>query len=163
VTPAKAGGVEPGSALVGARLRAYLTFLNGRLTENNRDSQSATNVWDRRLVTGINDTESDSELVTFSVTNARAISGKSLFALVDVEMQIAGVSFTILGVQARNAPNGSTSVHLPTYRDTDGAWRSSIRLPDELREPLGDAVLEFLVEEGLARRKYDAAAAAGRY
>jgi hypothetical protein len=115
------------------------------------------------LVTSTDDAQSDCALMTFSVTNARAISGKSLFALVDVEMQIAGVHFAILGVQARNAPNGCTSVHLPTYRDTDGAWRSSIRLPDELREPLCDAVLEFLVDEGLARRKYDAAAVlAGR-
>jgi hypothetical protein len=78
--------------------------------------------------------------------------------LVDVEMQIAGVWFAILGVQARNAPNGRTSVHLPTYRDTNGTWRSSVRLPAELHEPLCDAVLEFLVDEGLARRKFDAAA-----
>jgi hypothetical protein len=105
--------------------------------------------------------KSDSELVTFSVTNARAISGKNLFALVDVEMQIAGVCFAVLGVQARNAPNGSTSVHLPTYRDTDGTWRSTVRLPKELHEPLFDAVLEFLVDEGLARPKYDAIAARG--
>jgi hypothetical protein len=30
-----------------------------------------------------------------------------------------------------------------------------IRLPDELREPLCDTVLEFLVDEGLACRKYE--------
>jgi hypothetical protein len=95
VTPAKAGGIEPGHALVGARLA-----------------------------------------------------------------RIAGVSFTILGVRARNAQNGYTSVHLPTYRDIDGTRRSSIRLLEELREPLSDAVLEFLVDEGLACRKYSAAAAA---
>ena len=69
-------------------------------------------------------------------------------------------SFTILGVRARNAQNGYTSVHLPTYRDIDGTRRSSIRLLEELREPLSDAVLEFLVDEGLACRKYSAAAAA---
>jgi len=57
-------------------------------------------------VLGKDDPESESALVMFTVTNARAISGKSLFALVDVEMQIAGVCFAILGVQARNAPNG---------------------------------------------------------
>jgi hypothetical protein len=63
-------------------------------------------------------------------------------------------------VQARNAANGCTSVHLPTYRDTDGASRSTVRLPAELCEPLCDTVLEFLMEEGFARRKYDAAATA---
>jgi stage V sporulation protein G len=110
-------------------------------------------------VTGEDDGLFDSALVTFSVTNARSISGKFLFALVDVEMQIAGVSFAVLGIQARNAPNGCTSVHLPTYRDTNGEWRPSVWLPEELREPLADAVLAFLVDEGLARRKYDAFAA----
>jgi hypothetical protein len=105
-----------------------------------------------------NDSKSDFALVTFSVANARAIAGKDLFALVEVEMQIAGVCFAILGVQARNAPDGHTSVHLPTYRDTNGTWRSSVRLPAELHEPLCDAVLEFLVDKGLARRKFDAAA-----
>jgi hypothetical protein len=110
-------------------------------------------------VTGKDDGQFDCALVTFSVANARAISGKFLFALVDVEMHIAGVSFAILGIQARNAPNGCTSVHLPTYRDTNGEWRSSVRLPEELHEPLADAVLAFLVDEGLARRKYDASAA----
>jgi hypothetical protein len=110
-------------------------------------------------VTGNDDGQFDCALVTFSVANARAISGKFLFALVDVEMHIAGVSFAILGIQARNAPNGCTSVHLPTYRDTNGEWRSSVRLPEELHEPLADAVLAFLVDEGLARRKYDASAA----
>jgi hypothetical protein len=92
-------------------------------------------------VVGKDDAGSESALVSFAVTSARAISGKSLFALVDVEMQIAGVCFAILGVQARNAPNGC----------------SSVRLPEELCGPLGDAVLEFLMDEGLARRKFDAA------
>jgi len=49
--------------------------------------------------------EPDTALVTFTVVNARAVTSKSLFALVDVEMQIAGVGFAILGVQARTAPN----------------------------------------------------------
>jgi hypothetical protein len=113
-------------------------------------------VGDNRFVVGKDDAQCDSGLVMFTVTNARAIGGKSLFALVDVEMEIARVCFSILGVQARNAANGCTSVHLPTYRDTDGVWRSSIQLPVELREPLFGAVLEFLMDEGLARRKYDA-------
>ena len=110
-------------------------------------------------MTGKDEGQFDTALVTFSVTNARAINSKVLFALVDVEMQIAGVCFSILGVQARNAPNGCTAVHLPTYRDTNGEWRSSVRLPEELRQPLADAVLAFLVDEGVARRKYDVPAA----
>lgn len=113
-------------------------------------------------MSGNDDAQTDCAVATFAVTNARAITGKSLFALVDVEMQIADVCFVIFGVQAHNAPNGCTSVHLLTFRDTNGAWRPTLRLPGELHQPLCDAVLEFLVDEGLARRKYDATASVSR-
>jgi hypothetical protein len=56
-------------------------------------------------MTGKDDGPFESALVAFSVTNARAISGKTLFALVDVEMQIAGVCFAILGVTTRFVQN----------------------------------------------------------
>jgi len=75
----------------------------GRLTGRNSKHQSVQTYWGQQLVLSKDDAESESALVMFTVTNARAISGKSLFALVDVEMQIAGVCFAILGVQARNA------------------------------------------------------------
>jgi len=93
--------------------------------------------------------------IAVSVTNARAVQSKSLFALVDVEIQIAGVTFGIRGVQARRHLDGATSVNLPTVRDLDGVWRPAICLPDEVRAPLADAVLVFLVEEGLARHKFE--------
>jgi stage V sporulation protein G len=92
-----------------------------------------------------------SELVTFIVGSARSIDSKQLFALVDVEMRIADVSFWIRGVRARRLPEGGTSMHLPTYKETDGTWRAAMQLPEELCELLADAVLNFLVEEGLAR------------
>lgn len=63
--------------------------------------------------------KTDTERVSFTVLNARAISSKSIFALVDIEMQIAGVSFSILGLQARRSPSGALTVFLPTYRLTD--------------------------------------------
>jgi hypothetical protein len=105
-----------------------------------------------------NQTESGAELVTFTVANARTVDSKSLFALVDVEMQIAGVTFEIRGVQARRIANGGTSVELPTFKD-GSTWRAAIGLPDELRGPLADAVLQFLVDEGLARPRFSTAAA----
>jgi hypothetical protein len=99
--------------------------------------------------------EPASELVSFIVVRARPVHGKHLYALVDVEMRIADVSFWILGVQARRLPQGGgTSVHLPTCKDTGGTWRAAVKLPDELCAPLADTVLEFLLEEGLARPKY---------
>ncbi len=95
-------------------------------------------------------------MVTFVVTNPRRIDSRKLFALVDVEMEVAGVSFVIQGVQARKVSEG-TSIHLPTYKDHDGAWQSAVRLPEELRDPLAAAVLEFLVTSGLARPRFTGA------
>jgi stage V sporulation protein G len=63
-----------------------------------------------------------------------------------------------MGVQARRLPEGGTSVSLPTFKDEGGVWRPAIKLPDEVRAPLADAVLIFLLEEGLARRKFERAA-----
>ncbi len=97
--------------------------------------------------------KTDTERVSFTVLNARVISSKSIFALVDVEMQIAGVSFSILGLQARRSPSGALTVFLPTYRDIEGRWRPAIFLPDELRKPMMTAVLEYLVDQGLAHRR----------
>ena len=68
------------------------------------------------------------ETVSFTVTNARAVDSKTLFALVDVEMRIAEVAFEILGVQARRGPGG-TAIELPAVRDPGGVWRPAIRLP----------------------------------
>ena len=41
------------------------------------------------------------------------------------------------------------------FKDADGIWRPAIRLPDEVRGPLANAVLTFLMEEGLAKRRLE--------
>ena len=92
--------------------------------------------------------------VTFTVHNARPTDSKQLFALVDVEIEIAGASFEIVGVQARREPGDMTSIRLPTFKDANGTWQAAIRLPPELVAPMGDAVLAFLMEEGLAKRRF---------
>lgn len=99
-------------------------------------------------------TSDESAVMTLAVHNARPIDSKTLFALVDVELEIAGVALLICGVQARRLARGGTAVHLPTYRGTDGAWHAAIRLPPDLHAPLAEAVLAFLVEEGLAKPRY---------
>lgn len=104
---------------------------------------------------GVDYAEVETVPLTFAVSNARAVDSKILFALVDVEVQIAGVAFDIIGVQARRLPEGGTAVCLPTFKDEGGIWRAAIRLPEEVRAPLADAVLIFLLEEGLARRKFE--------
>lgn len=93
------------------------------------------------------------EPVTFTVANCQALQTKTVFALVDVEIVVAGVAFWVKGVQARHLPGGGTSIHLPTYRTPAGTWRSAVDLPPELAEALSQAVLEYLVDEGVAVRK----------
>jgi stage V sporulation protein G len=99
--------------------------------------------------------EAETVAMSFVVTNARPVDSRTLFALVDVEMRIAGVTFGIIGVQARREPDGKTSVCLPTFKDADGVWRSAIQMPEEVRAPLADAVLTFLIEAGLAMRRFE--------
>ena len=38
------------------------------------------------------------------------------------------------------------------FRDENGTWRHAITLPDEISRPIGRAVLDELVERGLAIR-----------
>jgi hypothetical protein len=67
--------------------------------------------------------DAETTTLTFIVHNARAINSKALFAMVDVEVQIAGVTIDIVGVQARRLLDGGTSVSLPTFKDEGGVWR----------------------------------------
>jgi hypothetical protein len=39
------------------------------------------------------------------------------------------------------------------FRDAAGMSRPAITLPEEVRGPIGDAVLEALIEHGLAKRR----------
>ena len=102
----------------------------------------------------MDDAMADTIPVTLRVSNARPINAKDLFAMVDVEVLVGGVAFDIQGVQTRREPDGRTSVRLPTFKDADGVWRPAIKLPDEVRGPLTNAVLDFLLEEGLAKRRF---------
>jgi len=91
--------------------------------------------------------------VQVTVKDARAVASKTVFALVDVMIEISGIEFGILGIQARREPDGQTSIRLPTYKDCDGSWQPAVSLPPEMKQPICDAVLGFLVEEGLARHR----------
>ena len=87
--------------------------------------------------------------VTFRVSNARPVHARDLFSF--VEVVVGGVAFDIYGIQARREPGEKTSIRLPTFKDADGSWRPAIGLPNEARGPLADAVLTYLMEEGLAK------------
>ncbi|HEV2674351.1 MAG TPA: hypothetical protein VGV37_07395 [Aliidongia sp.] len=101
----------------------------------------------------MNAQETEYQSISVTVSNCEAVQSKSVFAFVDVEMMIAGVSFRIKGVQARHLAGGGTSIHLPTYRTPAGTWRAAIDLPPELREVLSEAVLDHLLDEGVVIRK----------
>ena len=47
-----------------------------------------------------------------------------------------------------------TKIELPMFRDATGASRTAITLPEEVRGPLGDIVLDALVERGLAKHRF---------
>jgi stage V sporulation protein G len=94
-------------------------------------------------------------ITVLSVTPMRA--GK-LFALAAVEVDIDGVAMEIHGIRAMHVPPAATRIEVPTYRDAAGRSRAAIVLPEEVRGPIGDAVLDRLVELGLAVRRSPRAA-----
>jgi uncharacterized protein (DUF1501 family) len=54
-------------------------------------------------------------------------------------------------------PASGTRIDLPMFREESGVWRRPITLPDEPCGPIGRAVLDELVERGLAVRGPDLA------
>ena len=76
----------------------------------------------------------------------------NLLALADVEVLLDGVSIILHGVQVC-ATSDRTEVRLPKYRGVDGTWRAAISLPDEVKGPMGDAVMAAGIEAGVLREK----------
>ena len=101
---------------------------------------------------------SETEPVQITVVAVRQFAGRSIFAFIDVELVIAGVSLTIHGIQARHVTPHGTSIHLPTYRAEGNAPRVAVTLPPELFTTLGDLVLEDLVARGIAKPRVSDAA-----
>jgi hypothetical protein len=75
-----------------------------------------------------------------------------IFALASIEIDIDGVLLVIHGVRAIRAQPMGTRIDLPAYRDENGVWRRAITLPEEISGAIGKAVLDELVECGLAFR-----------
>ena len=71
----------------------------------------------------------------------------------EIPVGIDGVSIEIHGIRAMHVPPAATRIELPTFRDAVGRSRAAIILPEEVRGPIGDAVLDRLVELGLAVRR----------
>jgi hypothetical protein len=94
-----------------------------------------------------------SSTVTFTVLSVTPMRAGKLFALAAVEINIDRVLIEIHGIRAIRTATGATRVELPTFRDATGQPRTAIVLPDEIYRPIGDAVLEVLIERGIAKRR----------
>jgi hypothetical protein len=96
--------------------------------------------------------DSPSSTVTITVLSIKAVKFGKIFALASVEIDIDGVVLILHGVRAIRVRPMGTLIDLPTFRDENGVWRHAVTLPDEISGPLGRAVLDELVERGLAIR-----------
>ncbi len=90
---------------------------------------------------------------TITVLDITPVSNAGrLLALADVAILLDGVEIVVHGVQVRADADG-TEVALPRYRAPNGEWRAAITLPEEVRGPMGDAVLAAGIEAGVLRER----------
>jgi stage V sporulation protein G len=96
----------------------------------------------------------ETRTVRITVLTVTPVQAGKLFALASVEIDIDDIQIHVHGIRAlRIAPVG-TRIELPKSRDAAGMMRPAVSLPDEVRHPIGDAVLEALIERGLAERRF---------
>jgi hypothetical protein len=100
----------------------------------------------------------DTQPVSITVLRVEPLEGKSVYAMLSVELVVAGILIEINGITARHLPAGGTAVYLPQHRTPAGEWRSSLQLPLEVREAICDQVLAHLLETGVGRTRYMAVA-----
>jgi hypothetical protein len=103
---------------------------------------------------GVQSNEAGSSLVSITVLSVTPMRAGKLFGLASVEIDIDGVRIEVRGIRAMRVPSGATRVELPKFRDAAGQSRAAIVLPDEVHGPIGDAVIEALIERGLAKRRF---------
>jgi hypothetical protein len=101
---------------------------------------------------GMQSHEAGSSLISITVLSVTPMRAGKLFALASVEIDIEGVRIEVRGIRAMRVPTSETKVELPTFRDAAGQSRAAIVLLDEVHGPIGDAVIETLIERGLAKR-----------
>ncbi len=103
------------------------------------------------------DDTAGSSLVSFRVLSVTPARGGKLFALASVVIDIDGLQIELHGIRALRVEPAGTRIELPKFRDPAGMLRSAITLPDEVRGPIGDAVLDELVERGIAKARFSVA------
>ena len=90
--------------------------------------------------------------VSITVVSVKPVKFGKIFALASVEIDIDGVLLVLHGGCAIRVQPMGTRIDLPMFRDENGVWSRAITLPDEICGPIGRAVLDELVECGLAVR-----------
>lgn len=105
-----------------------------------------------RLTRMVHSMDGATATATITVLGISPVRAGRLVALADVALVLDGVEVVIHGVQVR-ADAGQTEVTLPTYRCPSGEWRPAVTLPEEVRGPMGDAVMVAGLEAGLLREK----------
>jgi len=102
----------------------------------------------------MSDDNAETGSVSITVLSVMPIRAGRLFALASVEINVDGVVIEIHGIREMRVATGATRVELPTFRDTTGQSRAAIVLPEEIYRPIGDAVLDVLIERGIAKRRF---------
>lgn len=103
---------------------------------------------------GMQSDDVGSSLVSIRVLSVTPARRGKLFALASVAIDIDGIEIEVHGIRALRVEPAGTRIELPKFRDAAGMLRSAITLPEEVRGPIGDAVLDELVERGLAKRRF---------
>jgi stage V sporulation protein G len=96
----------------------------------------------------------ETSTVRITVLEVTPVQAGKLFALASVEIDIDGLRIEVHGVRAERAKPHGTRIELPMYRNAAGSWRPAIILPDEVRGPIGDAVLDALIDQGIAKQRF---------
>jgi stage V sporulation protein G len=101
----------------------------------------------------------DTASITVEMIALHPVKVGRIIAFADVRLGVDGVEFAIHSVQvsrAKEQGREATKVTLPTFRDAHGNWTAAISLPDELREPMAQVVLDACLDAGLCRRVEEA-------
>jgi stage V sporulation protein G len=104
--------------------------------------------------------DSETGAVSITVLSVKPMRSGRLFALASVELDFDGVRVEIHGIRALRVDPVGTRIELPKFRDANGLLRTAVVLPEEVRAPMGNIVLDTLVDRGLATRRFSAAVSA---
>ncbi len=88
----------------------------------------------------------DTATVLFTVLGVEAVRGVArLVGLANLRMEVAGIEFTIQGVQVLRMSDGKLNIRAPMFRHPrDGKFLPAIVFPPELQDAIGMEVLATL-------------------